>query len=91
MKINLNIKIELTSHTDCRMPADYNQRLSNNRARTSKSYLVAHGIKSTRIVGKGLGETQLAVDCPCEGNETSSCSDEQHQLNRRTEFIILSL
>jgi outer membrane protein OmpA-like peptidoglycan-associated protein/tetratricopeptide (TPR) repeat protein len=91
MKQYPNMKIELTSHTDCRMPADYNQRLSNNRARTSKSYLVAHGIKSTRIVGKGLGETQLAVNCPCEGEESSLCTEEQHQLNRRTEFIILSL
>ena len=91
MKQYPNMKIELTSHTDCRMPTDYNQRLSNNRARTSKSYLVAHGIKSARIVGKGLGETQLAVNCPCEGEESSLCTEEQHQLNRRTEFIILSL
>ena len=91
MKQYPNMKIELTSHTDCRMPADYNQRLSNNRARTSKSYLVAHGIKSSRIVGKGLGETQLAVNCPCEGEESSLCTEEQHQLNRRTEFIIISL
>jgi len=91
MKQYPNMKIELTSHTDCRMPADYNQRLSNNRARTSKSYLVAHGIKATRIVGKGLGETQLVVNCPCEGEESSQCTEEQHQLNRRTEFIILSL
>ena len=91
MKQYPNMKIELTSHTDCRMPADYNQRLSNNRARTSKSYLVAHGIKSTRIVGKGLGETHLAVNCPCEGEESSLCTEEQHQLNRRTEFIIISL
>jgi outer membrane protein OmpA-like peptidoglycan-associated protein len=73
------------------MPTDYNQRLSNNRARTSKSYLVAHGIKSARIVGKGLGETQLVVNCPCEGEESSLCTEEQHQLNRRTEFIIISL
>jgi outer membrane protein OmpA-like peptidoglycan-associated protein/tetratricopeptide (TPR) repeat protein len=91
MKQYPNMKIELTSHTDCRMPVDYNQRLSNNRARTSKSYLVAHGIKSSRIVGKGLGETQLAVNCPCEGEESSLCTEEQHQLNRRTEFIIISL
>jgi outer membrane protein OmpA-like peptidoglycan-associated protein/tetratricopeptide (TPR) repeat protein len=91
MKQYPNMKIELTSHTDCRMPTDYNQRLSNNRARTSKSYLVAHGIKSARIVGKGLGETQLVVNCPCEGEESSLCTEEQHQLNRRTEFIILSL
>lgn len=91
MKQYPNMKIELTSHTDCRMPIDYNQRLSNNRAKFSKSYLVAHGIKSARIVAKGLGESQLAVDCPCEGDAQSACPEEQHQLNRRTEFIILSL
>lgn len=91
MKQYPNMKIELISHTDCRMPEDYNQRLSMNRAIASKNYLVAHGISTNRLTGKGLGETQLAVDCPCEGDVESTCSDEQHQLNRRTEFIILSL
>jgi len=91
MKQYPNMKIELVSHTDCRMPEDYNQRLSLNRAISSKSYLVAHGISSNRLIGKGLGETQLAVDCQCDSNDNSKCTEAQHQLNRRTEFIILSL
>ena len=91
MKQYPKMKIELISHTDCRMPEDYNQRLSMNRAIASKNYLVAHGISTNRLTGKGLGETQLAVDCPCDSDDNSKCSEAQHQLNRRTEFIILSL
>jgi outer membrane protein OmpA-like peptidoglycan-associated protein/tetratricopeptide (TPR) repeat protein/uncharacterized protein GlcG (DUF336 family) len=91
MKQYPNMKIELISHTDCRMPEDYNQRLSLNRAIASKNYLVAHGISSNRLTGKGLGESQLAVDCQCDSDDNSKCSEAQHQLNRRTEFIILSL
>lgn len=91
MKQYPNMKIELISHTDCRMPEDYNQRLSLNRAIASKNYLVAHGISSNRLTGKGLGESQLAVDCQCDSNDNSKCTEAQHQLNRRTEFIILSL
>ena len=91
MKQYPSLKIALISHTDCRMPGEYNERLSNNRAKSSKAYIVSHGIQANRLTAKGMGERQLAVDCPCEDEEISPCSEEQHQLNRRTEFIIISL
>jgi len=41
-----------------------------------------------RISGKDFGEDKLITKCPCKGAVKSSCSEDDHQLNRRTEFII---
>ncbi|HNW70232.1 MAG TPA: OmpA family protein [Bacteroidales bacterium] len=83
-----SIEIELGSHTDCRASFEYNNRLSENRAKSTAAYIVSQGISSNRITWKGYGETQLITDCPCEGKIQSGCSEAQHQLNRRTEFKI---
>jgi len=83
-----SVEIELASHTDCRASNDYNMNLSENRAKSTEEYLVSKGISKKRINGKWFGETQLATDCPCEGSQKSSCSEDEHQLNRRTEFKI---
>lgn len=84
LKLNPQIKIQLSSHTDCRAPDDYNERLSQARAQSAVDYLVSNGIASDRMVAKGYGESQLAVDCICE-----ECTEEQHQANRRTTFKVV--
>jgi outer membrane protein OmpA-like peptidoglycan-associated protein len=73
------------------MTEAYNLNLSKNRAENSKLYLVRKGIRANRISTLGMGESSLAVDCPCEGEQESNCSEEQHQLNRRTECLIIKL
>ncbi len=97
-----NIKIELGSHTDCRGEDAYNLYLSQERARFSARYIqerladsenidTSGEIISTfdeRIYGKGYGEGKPKVVC---GNSCSRCNEEQHQLNRRTEFIVVEL
>ncbi len=90
MNDNPNLVIELGSHTDCRSSKDFNQRLSQNRAASSAEYIKAKITNPNRIYGKGYGESRLKINCPCEGNVISNCSEDQHQLNRRTEFIVLS-
>lgn len=86
------IEVELGSHTDCKGSMDYNQRLSDRRAKSAADYIKSRISNSNRLTSVGYGESQLKVACPCEGrNAKSDCSDEQHQLNRRTEFIIKSL
>lgn len=58
---------ELGSHTDCRMPYDYNERLAKRRADSAVAYLQRRwNIGSNRIVAKGYGETQLINECHCE-------------------------
>jgi len=83
--------IELGSHTDCRAPQAYNMTLSDKRAKASAAYVISKGISKDRIYGKGYGESKLKNDCACEGPVKSTCSDDEHQQNRRTEFIIVKL
>ena len=86
-----NMVIELGSHTDCRASKSYNEKLSDRRAKSSAAYIISKGIDKTRIYGKGYGESELVNDCECEGNKKSNCSEEQHQMNRRTIFKIVKM
>lgn len=86
-----NMSIELGSHTDCRSDASSNLKLSTERAKASAEYIIKKGIDKSRIVGKGYGESKLLNDCACEGKVESPCSEEEHAVNRRTEFIITKL
>ncbi len=79
-----DLVINATSHTDNRGSASYNEKLSDRRAKTTVQYLISQGIDKSRVSGVGKGESELKVDC---GN---NCTDEEHQLNRRSEFIIVS-
>lgn len=85
------MNIDIRSHTDCRGLADYNERLSDRRAKSTRQYLIDNGIAAERLTAKGYGESQLVNDCGCEPTNESSCSEEEHQLNRRSEFIITSI
>lgn len=89
MNDNPEMKIELGSHTDCRASASYNMKLSDRRAKSSAEYIRARISDPKRIYGKGYGESKLVNDCGCEGDVVSDCSEEEHQLNRRTEFVIV--
>jgi outer membrane protein OmpA-like peptidoglycan-associated protein len=91
MKEYPNMYIELGAHTDCRGVAKQNLVLSDKRAKASAAYIVKKGIDKTRIVGKGYGESKLLNGCKCEGKVQSTCSEEEHAKNRRTEFIITKL
>lgn len=88
MNDNPTLEIELGSHTDCQASYEYNMILSENRAKASAEYIKQRISNPARIAGKGYGETQLKVDCPCEGEVKSKCSEKEHKMNRRTEFRI---
>lgn len=85
MRESPKIQIELSSHTDSRGSSQYNQNLSQHRAESAVAYLRAHGIAANRVVAKGYGEAKLINSC-ADGVE---CSEEDHQLNRRTEFKVI--
>lgn len=86
-----NMSVELGSHSDCRGAAAQNMKLSAARATASAAYIVKKGINKSRIVGKGYGESKLLNNCGCEGKVVSKCSEDEHSVNRRTEFIITKL
>jgi outer membrane protein OmpA-like peptidoglycan-associated protein len=84
------VKIELGSHTDCRATYDYNMRLSQNRAKSAVEYLVQHGVNRSIVTAQGYGESKPINHCECEGERKVECTEEEHQLNRRTEIKVLS-
>ncbi len=80
--------IAIESHTDSRGPAVYNKYLSQKRADSTRDYLIRKGIDPGRIQrAEGFGEERLLNGC----DGSVRCSREQHQLNRRSEFIIVSM
>ncbi len=85
------MKIDVRSHTDCRQTAQYNEALSDKRAKSTMAWLVKNGIDASRLTAKGYGESQLVNDCGCEPTNQSNCTEEQHQANRRSEFIVVSM
>ncbi|MDA8929805.1 OmpA family protein [Bacteroidia bacterium] len=83
--------VELGSHTDCRASYEYNRDLSQKRADEAIKYLVEKGkINPFRLEARGYGESQLVTDCPCEGPVKSSCSEDEHQQNRRTTIKVVN-
>ncbi len=87
MNENENIRIDLRAHTDSRGTRSTNLNLSRKRAAVSEAYIKSRISNPERVTSKGFGESELVNKC----KDGVSCSEEEHQQNRRTEFIILEL
>ncbi len=85
LELNPSVTIEIRSHTDSRSGDEYNLRLSHKRAKSTANYIIETGITKDRVSYRGYGEIELINKC---GN-LDKCSEEDHQLNRRSEFIII--
>ena len=81
------MKVDVRSHTDSRQTFKYNESLSNRRVKATIAWMIKNGIDKDRISGRGYGEIQLINNC-ADGVE---CSEMEHQLNRRSEFIIVKM
>jgi len=80
--------IKIESHTDSRNSQSYNLNLSDRRAKSTRDYIISHGVDAKRIESaNGFGESQLINNCA----DGVSCSEAEHQLNRRSEFIITKI
>jgi outer membrane protein OmpA-like peptidoglycan-associated protein len=80
LKEHTAYRIEIAGHTDSVGTAEFNLRLSRERAEAVRDYLIAKGIAANRLVAKGYGATK-----PRATNDT----EEGRQQNRRTEFSFL--
>jgi outer membrane protein OmpA-like peptidoglycan-associated protein len=60
--------------------------LSEKRAKATRNYLINKGVDANRIQASGFGESQLLDNCKCK-----TCTETQHQKNRRSEFIVDSI
>ncbi len=82
------MKIDVRSHTDSRATTQYNDALSKRRNKSTIDYIVKKGnISKDRLTGQGYGESQLVNKC----SDGVDCTETEHQLNRRSEFIIISM
>ncbi len=80
--------IKIESHTDSRGKRAYNKYLSENRAKATRDYIISKGIAPERIQSAiGYGEERLLNDC----DGSVACTEQQHFLNRRSEFIIVNM
>lgn len=84
---NPTMKLDIRSHTDSRQTHKYNDALSDRRAKSTMQWLVKNGVFANRLTEKGYGETQLVNKCA----DGVQCTEEEHQANRRSEFIITAL
>lgn len=87
MNQNPTMKIDIRSHTDSRQTQKYNLTLSEKRAQATKKWLIESGINSNRLTAKGYGESQLVNQC----TDGVKCSESEHKMNRRSEFLITEL
>ena len=83
MKNNEKLIIFVKSHTDNRGTDEFNLLLSDKRVKATIQYVISNGIDPNRISGKGFGETEPKVDCK------ENCTEEAHEQNRRSEFLIV--
>lgn len=82
LKDNPTIKIEISGHTDNVGDPKQNQKLSEDRVKAIKKYLIDNGISASRLSGKGYGSSK-----PIASNDR----EETRRLNRRVEFTIVSM
>ena len=80
LTLNPALQVEIGGHTDNSGAADYNLKLSEQRAQSVANYLTQNGIDAKRISQKGYGAQQ-----PVKPND----SENNRQANRRIEFKII--
>ncbi|WP_316633930.1 OmpA family protein [uncultured Flavobacterium sp.] len=82
-----SMKLDIRSHTDSRASFKYNEALSDRRAKSTIQWLIKNGVAPNRLTGKGYGETQLVNGC----SDNVPCTEAEHQMNRRSEFLVSAL
>ena len=80
LKINSSLIISINGYTDDIGELDYNKKLSEQRALSVYNHLIANGVIEKRLRYQGFGE-----EYPKNGNS----SEDERELNRRTEFYII--
>lgn len=85
MKNDPKLSMVVKSYTDSRSSYGFNIKLSQKRSQSVVDYIIANGIDKGRIKGKGFGEAKLLNKC----KDGVACTEEEHAMNRRTEFKIL--
>lgn len=86
MKNHTFLEVLVRSHTDSRSSKKFNNALSERRANAVRDYLEDYGIARSRVGSEWFGEEQLINDC----GDGVPCPESAHQLNRRSELILIA-
>ena len=78
--------MEIYSYTDAKGTPEYNLALSQRRAQSVLDYLEKNGVDRGRLTAKGFGQKNAAAPNDVDGKD----NPEGRQLNRRTEFRIIT-
>ncbi len=81
---NPDLELKITSHTDSRGASEYNDWLSEKRVKRTVAYLINLEIGQNRLSDEAYGEKALLNEC----DDNTYCTEEKHQINRRSEFVI---
>ncbi|NNK72216.1 MAG: OmpA family protein, partial [Flavobacteriaceae bacterium] len=83
-----DMRIDVQSHTDSRATNAYNEALSQRRNNATIKYLIEiGGLDPKRISGRGYGETVISNKC----QDGVNCTEDEHQRNRRSDFIVIQM
>ncbi len=74
-----NMKLTIIGHTDSQASDSYNVELSRDRAEAVKEYLVSQGVDASKLMTKGMGESEPIAD---------NSTEQGRFRNRRIEFIV---
>jgi len=86
MKAYQFLEIIVRSHADSRASNEYNEALSEKRAKAVKDYLSQHGIAVSRVKYDWFGEEKLVNDC----GDGIPCPESAHRINRRSELLLIA-
>jgi OOP family OmpA-OmpF porin len=84
LKDNSSVKVTIEGHTDSKGTDEYNQRLSERRAKSVKQYLVSRGVEASRLDTVGKGEREPIADNTKNGRD----NPEGRAMNRRAELKV---
>lgn len=76
--------LEIAVHSNSKQDEKNSQSLSDKQGQLLKTYFLSKGIPQNRIRIQSFGSSQPAITC------TPTCSEEEHNKNKRVEFTILN-
>ncbi|WP_163710072.1 OmpA family protein [Mangrovibacterium lignilyticum] len=77
---NPDLEVRIESHADCRGSREFNNVLTNKRAKVVNNFFISRYIRPERIRFKGFGESRLLNIC----YDNVPCDEDEHAVNRRT-------
>ena len=83
MKKYPTLEVKAETYADIRGSDSYNLALTERRANSIIKYVESQGVDSSRLTAEGRGEANPVVDCAAK-----SCTSEEYELSRRSEFTI---